>query len=499
MKTTRKSLCLRLINEQNGQVLPWMVFLMVLFLGAAGITVDAGHAYVCYRELQTSTDAAAMAAAYELSQPTATVASVTAAASNYSSVSGAVNANSNFSNPTISIKLNCSTAVANLGISCSGSSTGDNVVQVQQSVAVPTYFIRALDVFGIHAAKSVALSAVSTAAARGATNSQYNVAIVLDTTASMKTNDNDASCGNTRIYCALQGVQTLLTSLSPCTASGSGSNCAGGSAFDQVSLFTFPNIQANEASDDTSCPTSNPAIPNYYTPVRGANWTAPTGTNATYQVTSYLSDYSSNGKSDGTLNTSSALGIAAGASTSKSCTGLQAPGGDGTYYAGAIYAAQSSLMAAQIANPGSQNALIILSDGDAQSTKISVSGTVLKAGTGTPQLSVDYPSSSNQCQQAIDAANFASSQGTTVYTIAYGASNGGCSTDKAGPLAGLSPCSALQSMASAPGNFYSDATASQNKGDCLSSSNPNLNLKQIFKSVATSFTVSRMVPNSFFN
>jgi Flp pilus assembly protein TadG len=499
MNPLQRSLFCRLIKDENGQALPWMVLLTVLFLGAGGITVDLGHAYVCYRELQTSTDAAAMAAAYELSQPTATVASVTAAASNYSSVAGAVNVNANLLNPTVSIKLNCSASVANLGISCSSSPTGDNVVQVQQSVTIPTYFIRALAVLGIDAAKSVPLGAVSTAAARGATNSQFNVAIVLDTTASMQTNDNDASCGNTRIYCALQGMQTLLTSLSPCTASGSGSNCAGGSAFDQVSLFTFPNIQANQASDDTSCPSSNPAIPNYYTPVRGANWTAPTGKSATYQVTSYLYDYSSNGQANGTLNTSSPLGIAAGVSTSKSCSGLQAPGGDGTYYAGAIYAAQSSLMAAQIANPGSQNALVILSDGDAQSTKISVSGTVQKAGTGTPQLTVDYPASSNQCQQAIDAANFASSQGTTVYTIAYGASSSGCSTDKAGPLSGLSPCSALQAMATAPGNFYSDATASQNKGQCLSAGNPNLNLKQIFKSVATSFTVSRMVPNSFFN
>jgi Flp pilus assembly protein TadG len=499
MKPIQRLLSARLIEDENGQILPWMVFLSVLFMGAAGITVDLGHAYVCYRELQTSTDAAAMAAAYELSQPTATVASVTAAASNYSSISGAVNVNSNLPNTTIAVRLNCSAAVTNLGISCAGSPTGDNVVQVQQTVTEPTYFIRVLAVLGINAAKSIPLGAVSTAAARGATNSQFNVAIVLDTTASMQTNDNDASCGDTRIHCALQGVQTLLTSLSPCTASGSGSNCAGGSAFDAVSLFTFPNIEADQASNDTSCPSSNPNIPNYYTPVRGATWNAPTGKTATYQVTSFLSDYSSSGQANGTLNTSSPLGIAAGASTSKSCSGLQAPGGDGTYYAGAIYAAQSSLMAAQIANPGSQNALIILSDGDAQSSKISVSGTVLKAGTGTPQLSVDYPSSSNQCQQAIDAANFASSQGTTVYTIAYGASNGGCSTDKVGPLAGLSPCKALLSMASAPGNFYSDATASQNKGDCLSSGNPNLNLKQIFKSVATSFTVSRMVPNNFFN
>lgn len=505
MNRLLRTLRLRVIHDQSGQALPWMAFLMVLFLGMAGLTLDLGHGYVCYRELQASTDAAALSGAYALAQSTATVASVKAAASSYSSVSGAVNVSSNLPNATISANLNCSTTVANMGVPCSGSPTGDNVVQVQETVTIPTYFIRALAVLGVDSAKSLTLTATGTAAMRGATNSQYNVAVVIDTTASMGQNDNDANCNNTRIHCALQGVQTLLTSLSPCTASGSGSNCAGGGAFDQVSLFTFPNIPANMVANDTSCPTSNPVgsngqLPNYYTPARGATWTAPTGSSATYQVTGYLDNYSSTGKANGGVNTSSPLGIAAGASTSRSCSGLQTPGGDGTYYAGAIYAAQSSLMAAQAANPGSQNALIILSDGDANSGKITVSGTAQAAGTGTPALTVTYPSTTDQCQQAIDAANFASSQGTTVYSVAYGASSSGCSTDaKGGPLAGLSPCAAMQKMATAATNFYSDATASQNKGQCTSSSNPNLNLDQIFKSVATSFTVARLVPNSDFN
>lgn len=492
----------RLVADESGQVLPWMVFLMVLFIGAAGITVDLGHAYACYRELQSSTDAAALAAGYELGQSTATVASVKAAASSYSSVTGGENVNANLPSPSITTNLACSTAVTNLGVPCNLSPTGDNVVQVIQSVTIPTYFMKAFRIFGVQGASSVALTAVSTAAARGATNAQYNVAIVIDTTASMGSSDSDANCNNTRIYCALQGVQTLLQSLSACTPTGSGSNCSGGSSFDTVSMFTFPNIQANDASDDTTCPTSNPAIPYYSTPAIGAAWSAPTGTSATYQVTDYLSNYSSTGKINGALNTSSGLAIAAGGSTTSNCKGMQTPGGDGTYYAAAIYAAQASLVAAQANNPGSQNALVILSDGDANSTKINVTGTVQQAGwqynPQAPALTVNYPSSADQCQQAIDAANFATYQGTTVYTIAYGASSSGCSSDSSGPKKGLSPCSALQQMASSPADFFSDATASQNKGQCTSSSNPNLSLNQIFKSVATSFTVTRLVPNSFY-
>lgn len=484
----------RLFFEQDGQILPWMVAMSVAFLGMAGLTLDLGHAYVSYRELQASTDAAALAGAYAMDLSTATSDSVTAAVSAASSAAGGKNVNPNLpsANVTVNTTLKCLNSVTAMGIFCSDSPTANNALQVVQTAQIPTFFIRALAFFGVNSASTINLTTTSTAAMRGATNTQYNVAIVIDTTASMGSSDTDASCNNTRIYCALQGVQTLLKSLSPCTAASASSTCV---AFDTVSLFTFPNVQANQVSKDTSCPTSNPTIPNYYTPVRGATWSAPSGTSATYQITSYLSNYSSTNLAGGSLNTSSALTIASGGSGVSKCSGLQTPGGDGTYYAGAIYAAQSSLMAAQAANSGSSNALIILSDGDAQSSKITVSGTVQTAGTGTPALTVSYPSTTNQCQQAIDAAKFATSQGTTVYTVAYGASSSGCSTDTSGPLKGLSPCTALQQMASTSADFYSDATASQNKGQCTSSANPNLTLNQIFQDVATSFTVARLIPN----
>src|SRR4051812_49419150 len=143
MRHTPPSFFSRLISSQSGQVLPWMAFLFCLFIGAAGVTVDLGHAYVCYRELQGSTDAAALAAGYELSQPTATVSSVKAVASKYGSAGTGANVNSNLPNTTITTDVNCSSSVANLGILCSSSSTGYNVVRVTQSVVVPTYFMKA--------------------------------------------------------------------------------------------------------------------------------------------------------------------------------------------------------------------------------------------------------------------------------------------------------------------------------------------------------------------
>jgi hypothetical protein len=45
-------------------------------------------------------------------------------------------------------------------------------------------------------------------------------------------------------------------------------------------------------------------------------------------------------------------------------------------------------------------------------------------------------------------------------------------------------------------DFYSDATASQNKGQCTSSSNPNLTLKGIFGNISAQLTKPRLIPNN---
>jgi len=480
MKQSGRSIFASLLRDERGSLLPFMALVTILFVGMGGLTLDLGKCYVEYRELQASTDAAAFAAAYAMTQSTASSASVKNAASSYSSVATGLNANPNLQNVTISTTLECLTSVKNAGIPCTASTTGDNAVQVVQTATVPTLFLRVLSMLGASPAQSLTLKSISTAGL-GGSNLQLNLAILLDTTNSMSQNDNDASCGSTRISCALQGVQTLLQSLSPCTADTVNSNPC--TPFDRVSLFTFPNVQANTVSNETTCPSSNPTILPYSTPAAGAGWMAPTGTAATYQITGYVNNYSSTNQAGGALSTTSALGIASGAK--KNCSGLQTPGGDGTYFAGAIYAALSSLAAVKTAN--SVNALIILSDGDASAKASKMSGTLNSNGT--------YPSAIDQCQQAITAAKSAPS-GTTVYTIAYGASSSGCSTDTSGPLAGISPCQTMQDMATNSADFYSDATASQNNGQCVSANNPNLTLNQIFEHVGTNFSFPRLIPDN---
>ena len=131
--------------------------------------------------------------------------------------------------------------------------------------------------------------------------------------------------------------------------------------------------------------------------------TAPTYTPAatpTYQIVNFSSDYRTSDTAT-SLNTSSNLVIAAGGKTG--CTGLQAIGGQGTYYAGVIYSAENLLLAQQAAYPGTQNALIILSDGDANASSADLPGASTTSGV--------YPSTKQQCHQAITAAQWAATAG----------------------------------------------------------------------------------------
>jgi hypothetical protein len=198
------------------------------------------------------------------------------------------------------------------------------------------------------------------------------------------------------------------------------------------------------------------------------------------------------------------------------CNGISAPGGYGTYYAQAIYAAQAALVAQAASYPGSQNAMIILSDGDATACATSAntkaggcsskadivaqSGTLNGTGTDT---TVTYPSALGECGQAVVAAQAATAAGTQVYTIGYGAETSGCTTDgsySASPTtpsgagawsAGHSPCEALAAMASNLANFYSD------DGDgCVSTDHKTTTqLTSIFQNITAGLTVPRLVPN----
>ncbi len=512
MSDKSRSIVARIFSDQRGQLLPWMALLMILFLGFAGLAMDLGQAYIAYRELQASSDAAALAGGYAMSITGETTSQVQSYASKYGSAASCSyggcpgsNVNPNLGAATITVTLSCNSFVTStVGVSCGGPGA-NNAIKVVQTAQVQTPFIHILNMLGVHSPSLLNLTATSSASMLGAANSPYNIAVVVDSTGSMADPDGDGNCTGTREACAMQGVQSLLSGLTPCSPGSSSSSC--NSAFDSVGLFVFPNVVANTAADASTCPvprhgTNTPTSAPYSTPTKGATWSTPSGSAPNYELTSststdgFLDNYSSTNAFGGTIASTTQLGIITGADSS-SC-GLTTPiSGEGTYLAGAIYAAQSALIAASTANKGTLNALIVLTDGSApgstQQTFTSASG-----GSETLNANGIYPSMTHECQQGVTAAQYAALHGTAVYIVAYGAAATGCTGDTA---TYQDPCTNLQNMAlqpnsstAYPANFYSDATTA-NKGACQSTENPDLTLNAIFKSVANSLTKSRLIPN----
>jgi len=467
-------------GSRGGQATLMIAGSMVAFCGALGLVIDVGRLYYSYRELQASTDAAALAGAAALPNTTAATQAAT-----YSSVSGNLNAFGNL--PGVAMApgypaLKCLTAITNLGIPCAAPA-GANALAVKQQVTVPMTFAAVVGV------QPVTLTAIATAAKGGTATPPLNVALLLDTTASMNTSDSDCG-GQSRIACALQATQNLLGGLSPCPLGQSScgtttSNSSGGggnvtNSVDRVSLFTFPAATTASSSSDYTCQGS-PSIAAYNFSGPSPGYFQPS-TN-TYQIVNWSSDYRGSDAAS-SLNSQSNIVASVGASTQQNGC-MKAIGGSGTYYAQAIYQAQTALAAEQASYPTSKNVLIVLSDGDANASSSKM------IGSGVNSNGV-YPSTKNQCQQAIAAAQAAQAAGTLVYAIAYGASSSGCSTDGGA----VTPCTTMQQMASGAAYFFSDATADQNKSQCVSASRPITGLGNIFTQIVGDLSTARLIPDN---
>ena len=526
----------RFVREDRGQAAA--VILMVMFsllaLSAAGI--ETGHVYYAQRLLQASTNAAALSAAQAMPDIGTSGDSMTAGTAwgnmkRYSSIPSALNATNLLTGGTITGTFTCNTTTVTTklsvscqtptgtGSTCSAGFTTCNQVAVTQTATVPLWF------GGLVGMPSMTLSTSATAAMRGGTNIPYNIAVIIDTTGSMAscTGGGDGHGGgggtnlctkdcpngaNSEIACAVQGLQVMLENMDPCALN---TTCTSTTAYvDSVALYVFPAIKeytnasgqtTSYASDDTACPTTNPPI----VPYSFENWTGSNSTSnlflpnpgstyiptnaGTYQVVSWDNGYRVNDLKATLLNANDPLGLpnaVAYNATGTSCDGLKAPGGEGTYYAQVIYAAQSALVLEQNNNPGSQNVMIILSDGDATACNAQVStgvtatygtpgcakteiladncptittangaitsampcvspytgqplnGTSATVSSGTIQpagyLSYTYPSALGTCGQAVVAAQAATKAGTMVYTVAMGSEvtsdSSDCATDR---------------------------------------------------------------------
>ena len=497
----------KMFREESGQVLPWMVLLLGMFMGLCALTVDVSRALLVRRQLQASADAAALAAALTL--PNSTYASV---GQSYSGGAGDKNAYNGYTVATPVITTRCSTTVEGPPWNIPCTATSPNVVMVTETATLTTFF------GGIIGVPHLTVNVMSTAS-KGAKPQAYNVAIILDTTNSM--NMNDPNCGNqTQLQCAENAIAIILNGLAPTE--------------DTVSLFTFPAMEVNSASNDSNC-SGNQATGEPYTfpstsatslqtmPIttqqQGWGWQqgGTTTVQTTYQVTGYLSNYRSSDTAK-SLNSSSPLTDAIGASTG--CQGLTPNNTQNTYFASTIYAAQASLLAAQSANQGTKNAIIMLSDGNATAVNNSYFSDMATSSQSTVGVNNSsdgkYPNLQGECGQSVDAAAAATAAGTLFFTIAYGSpststsggryGNGGnCATDiGTGQHPNITPCQDMQQMSSGwnatPQNtthFYSDYYAPGGDSGCQAAgaNNTVTSLNNIAASILGQLSGARLIPN----
>jgi len=528
----------RAFVDQRGQTLPIMAIMMVILLGVSALAIDVGHAYVVKSQLQNSANAAALAAAGYVYASSSSSTTSTTVADQYSS-NGTENANP-YNTGTPTVQMVCLNMLEPSGTTCSTTST-PNAVRVTETGTVKTFFGFLVGF------PTLSVSATATASMLGSQAEPWNVAIVLDSTGSMNNADPNCGSGMTEFGCATSAIQAMLSEVDPCQTGYS--SCATSNANLRVALFSFPGISTSTVTNDTSsCTTPGfmaytlPSATNSsYTPLSYAesNGQGSTTTwSATYQIVPFSSDYWSSTASNH-LNPSSALvntisGCMSPISQGNNATGglNGAPGntnGGVTYSASPIYAAQAALIAEQKTYPGTQNAIIVLSDGQdnmpagaddfpSEQNATLASGTGYSAPTGTGL----YPDINDECQQAIMAAQAATTAGTRVYAVSYGSESQGCSytvgtkgtsgsygTDNTTVATGanatftaatITPCVTMENVASSLQYFYSDYNQTDegtgvNK-NCIDNAHSVSDLKDILLAVGADFTRPRLLPSN---
>lgn len=491
------------VRAEHGQVLPFTALILVILIGFAGLVVDVGRAYVAQRQLQNAVDAAALAAAQNLPKaPTAQDAAVSYSGLNTGATIGkneltgyGVTASQS---PIVTFSCTpnatCSTDADPSDKQCGPQTQGCNTVSVKEQASVSTTLAHLF-------LSSFNLSASSTAAVGPGKSTEFDVALVIDSTSSM-----NSSCGepvtdpttgdviipqgqSTRIDCAKQGIRTLLSGLWPCDKSIQ--SCGNATPVDEVSLLTFPaltdpNSTVHDSTGtltnldlETQCEgqyngsgpawyrsTPNTRFPDWYLKDSDTTDSGPAG----YEITPLSNDYKLSAASD--LNPASSLVSAVYWNTCPGSSwprneyyGLNAPtcNSSCTSYADAITAAQTEL--ADDKDRGAQPVIILLSDGD--------------ANTG----------GANPCTAGVNAAKAATAAGTLVYSVMYGenSTSTGCDEDRGVGTYG-SAYDAMQAIASGPSDFFCDPKPA--RAACQGGAT----LNEIFQHILNGIGRPRLIP-----
>ena len=425
----------RFLRNQRGSTTLIFAGMATAMVGLAGLTIDLGRAYAAKSGFDAATESAALAGAYALQSPNATTASVQSAVDAWTTAHPALNVTSS----TATATLSCVTSTANLP-SCNG--TNPNAVTIMQTATISTHFLKAVGV------QSLTLTSTKKASKAGGNATPLNVMFVLDATGSMGGSDSNCTVPGksnpTRFQCALYSIQSTLKVMP--------------TSMDKAGLMVFPGLASQYSPTSHPCPTYPNSVPYYTSTIK---YQIGTGLNATYN------------DSVGALVTTSPLIQAVGVYKASGESGSLTPcvtnrGGQGSYLAEVLIKAQAALPVVA----GTQNVIIILSDGDFNAS--------------LAQLNNQTTYQTGQCGRAVAAAQAATAAGTKVFTVAYGAATSGCSSGDT-----HNPCTTMQSMASDSSKFYTTSSGCQLNG----SPNPPSKLPSVFQAITSQLTKPRMLVN----
>jgi Putative Flp pilus-assembly TadE/G-like len=354
---------MRKARGERGQVLVVVALALVALLGIAAFSIDVGYAYYAKRQLQSATDAAALAGAQDLPNATTALATATSYA--------AADTPANLSGLSFTYTTKC-TATAIIATGCVAS-VNPNELIVNGTGSTNTWFAR---IFGIThfdvAAHANACSPCS--------STPVDIVIAVDRTGSMcSPTGPGGAC--TDLNNAKDGIRTLLGIMNP--------------PYAQIGMLDFPPVQ-----DTATDPCADP-----YNSLGGNGYDGYDSASRGYITDTINGNY----KTGAALNTSSGLYLHTVDGDNSSCISA----GGNTSYSEALRQAQAELLAH--GRPNVPNFIVFLTDGEANIGSV--------YGPNDPTYPQNNADDQQPCHTAINLANSYKAAGTTIYSIGYALGN----------------------------------------------------------------------------